>query len=137
MRGLGRGVGLGAVIPETQYAQGLDCLQQAQHLALEDVLDTPLPCRLRCSSPLRRRNMPQGTGRTVDAERGGGGERQAIRGWRCALRPFLPSVGSDGDPTTRSQAAGSRACLQQKLSRCAFEPVLLHRSLHGFQWLPG
>eukprot|EP01047_Picozoa_sp_COSAG01_P124458 COSAG01_NODE_53441_length_339_cov_0.791667_1_plen_48_part_01 len=30
--------------------------------------------------------MPQGEGRTVDSERGGGGGRQAIRGWRCALR---------------------------------------------------
>jgi hypothetical protein len=35
MRGLGRGVGLGAVIPETQYAYGLECLLQAEHLALE------------------------------------------------------------------------------------------------------
>ena len=31
--------------------------------------------------------MPQGEGGTVDAERGGGGRRQAIRGWRCAVRP--------------------------------------------------
>ena len=80
MRGLGRGVGLGAVIPETHYAYGLECLLQAQHLALEDILETPLPCRLRCRSPQWRRNMPQGEGGTVDTERGGAGGRQAIRG---------------------------------------------------------
>ena len=60
---------------------------------------------------------------------GGGGYRRC-RGGRgkgasgyprltlCPASISLPSAGSDGDPTTRSEAAGSRACLQQKLSRC-------------------
>eukprot|EP01047_Picozoa_sp_COSAG01_P061160 COSAG01_NODE_7598_length_3133_cov_1.363217_1_plen_139_part_00 len=76
-------------------------------------------CHLRCSSPPRRRNMSQGRGGAVDTEQGGaGGASGYPRLTLCPASISLPSAGSDSDPTTRSEAAGSRACLQQKLSRC-------------------
>jgi hypothetical protein len=48
----------------------------------------------------------------------GGGASGYPRLTLCPASISLPSAGSDSDPTTRSEAAGSRACLQQKLSRC-------------------